>query len=144
MKFTRSALAAFLLCVLSGTALADFDVRQCQRIADVTVPYDVTADAASVTFSSGADRIVIRPTQIEAGGKTLSGPQIGPYYAGVRRFLDRARTMANAALPFSGSQDTMGAAATQMCMAIVDVAASGAAVERAFPGFVSPVRVKFK
>ena len=144
MKLIRFSLAAVLLCALPGRASADFDVKQCQRIDDVAIPYDVAMDSASVTFSSPSDRIVMRAVQIEAGGKMLSGPPVGPYYANVRRFLDRARTMANAALPFSGERATIGQAATEMCMAIVEVAASGAAVERAFPGFVSPVRVKFK
>ena len=144
MKLIRFSLAALLLCALPGSAFADFDVKQCQRIDDVAIPYDVATDSASVTFSSPSDRIVVRAAQIEAGGKSLSGPQVGLYYGDVRRFLDRARTMANAALPFGGERATMGQAATEMCMAIVDVAASGAAVEGAFPGFVSPVRVKFK
>lgn len=144
MKIIRLSLAVLLLCALPGPAFADFDARQCQRIDDVDVPYDVATDSASVTFSSSKDRIVVRAAEIEAGGRTLNGPLVGPYYGDVRRFLDRARTMANAALPFNGEQATMGAAATQMCMAIVSVAASGAAVEREFPGFVSPVRVKFK
>jgi hypothetical protein len=144
MRTIRLTFAALLLCALPAPALADFDPRQCERIEDVDVPYDVATDSASVTFSSSRDRIVVRAAEIQAGGRMLNGPLVGPYYGDVRRFLDRARVMANAALPFTGGQATMGAAATQMCMAIVSVAASGAAVERAFPGFVSPVRVKFK
>lgn len=143
MKLIHYTLVA-LVSVLPGTALADFDAKQCQRIDDVDVPFDVTFEGPAITFSSDEETITVRSAQIEAGGKILSGPQAAPYYTSVRLFLDRARSMANAALPFSGSDATMSAAATQMCMAIVDVAASGAAAERAFPGFVSPVRVKLK
>lgn len=144
MTTIRLTFAALLLCALPAPAFADFDARQCARIDDVEVPYDVATDSASVTFLSTRDRIVVRAAGIETGGRTLNGPQVAPYYSDVRRFLDRARVMANAALPFSGGQAKMGAAATEMCMAIVAVAASGAVVERAFPGFASPVRVKFK
>lgn len=144
MMFIRLLFVAVLLLALPARALADFDARQCQRIDDVAVPYDVAADTASVTFSSPSDRIVVRAAQIEAGGKTLSGPQVGPYYGDVRHFLDRARTMASSALPFGGERATMASAATEMCSAILRIAASGAVVERAFPGFQSPVRVKFK
>lgn len=144
MKVIQLLLVTLILCTLPQDALAAFDSKQCQRIDDVAVPYDVAMDNASVTFSSRSDRIVVRMAGITAGGKTFGGHQVGRYYADVRRFLANSRTMANAALPFSGERATMGAAATQMCIAIIDVAASGAAIEQAFPGFLSPVRIKFK
>lgn len=144
MKLHQLLLIAALALSIPAPAFAQGDLAQCRRIDDVSVPYDVAIDGASVTFSTGGDQIVVRPAEIVAAGRTFSGPQAATYYNDVRRFLQNARTMAKAALPFSGDSATMSSAATNMCMAIIAVAASGSAVEQAFPGFRSPVRVKFK
>ena len=141
---TTHAIFFTLSLVLASAPATAFDAKQCERIDDVEVPYDVSIAASAVTFSSGGSQIVVNAEAITAAGRTFSGPAVGPYYADIRVFLRRADGMARVALPFGGGEGSMGSAARDMCAAIVSLAASGGAVEQAFAGFRSPVRIKFK
>ena len=143
---TSTALATLLLAAIAAPCLASGDGggdAGCARIADVDLPYDVEADADTLRFRGKDDAIVVAGDRIEVDGQVFRDAGVRGYHDDLRGFLDNAGSMARVARSFT-RRGAFPQAATDMCHAILAVQASGAAMERRFPGFTSPVRVVLK
>ena len=138
------AVAALVLSSLATPCLAAEGAEtQCNRIADVDVPFEVNAAADALRFEGRAGPIVVTPDRIESGDQVCRDDALRAYHDDLRGFLDNAGSMAKVAKSFL-RRDAFPQSATDMCHAILAVQASGTALERRFPGFTSPVRVSLK
>lgn len=136
--------AALVLSTLAAPCLAaEGTDAGCSRITDVDLPYDVDVAADALRFEDGDDAIVVTPDRIESGGQVFRDDAVHAYHDDLRGFLDNAGSMAKVARAFL-HRSAFPQAATDMCHAILAVQASGAEIERRFPGFTSPVRVSLK
>ncbi|MDQ0463328.1 hypothetical protein QO010_001076 [Caulobacter ginsengisoli] len=147
----RTLIALTLLTTLAAPPMASlaqargFDPAQCGRIQDVDLPYDVTRAAEGLTFSGKGEVIVVSAQAIRANGRSYAGPEVAAYHERLGRFLTQADAMARqAANPFAGGGAELGRAASGMCEAILDLAASSAVIESRFSGYASPVRIRLK
>ena len=70
-----------------------FDPKQCARISDVDVPYEVSVTDAAIQFRGAGADIAVTPTTISSGERRYSGNLAGGYYKSVRQFLATANTM---------------------------------------------------
>lgn len=133
---------AFLTALSASASAQDFDAGQCSRIDDVSVPYDVTTADGTITFSSRGGDIVVTPQSIRADARTHASPAVATYHQRLGQFLNQASATARAMNPLAGRSATMGDAATGMCRAIVELAASAEVIEAQFDGYTSPVRIR--
>jgi hypothetical protein len=142
MKTAAVSLAVLLMAASSAHAQA-FDPAQCSRISDVDLPYDVTLGDSAVEFRNSHGNVTVTPAEISSAGRTYAGASVPDHYAKLRHFLVTADTMARVANPFSRRDGNggLGDAASNMCQAILDLAASNQMVEGEFPGYTSPVRI---
>ena len=141
------AVAALVLSALATPCLAAEGAEgaegQCNRIADVDVPFEVDVAADALRFEGQDGAIVVTSDRIESGDQVFRDDAVRGYHDDLRGFLDNAGSMAKVARSFL-RRGAFPQAATDMCRAILAVQASGAAMERRFPGFTSPVRVSLK
>jgi hypothetical protein len=136
---------AFLVAVAAPCAWAqDFDAGQCSRIEDVDVPYEVALAQQAITFTARGSAIVVTPQSIRADGRTHASPAVAGYHRDLGQFLNQASATARAMNPLSGRSAGMGEAATDMCRAIIALAASAAVIEGEFTGYSSPVRIRLR
>lgn len=146
MKSTILLLAGMALATASSLTVAaapSASTVDCSRISDVAVPWNVDVQPASVTFTNKRTRVVVSQDAIVANGRTFHGSSVKAYYGDVRNFLGNASSMANVARHFT-DHTAFPKAATGMCQAILAVHASGEQVQRAFPGFASPIHVSLQ
>lgn len=139
--FTVLAFAA-AFCFASAEA-QPFEASQCERIQNVEAPYDITVAAQAITFSNRSGAIVVTSDSIHANGRTYANPAVATYYQDLTAFLSAASSTARAMNPL-GHHGGMGEAATNMCHAILDLAASTATIESEFNGYSSPVRIRLR
>lgn len=133
------------LAALSAQAWAqDFDASQCARIQNVVVPYDVTTAQNTITFSARAGDIVVTADAIRANGRTHASPAVAGYHRNLGLFLSQASATARAMNPLSSGRAGMGEAATDMCRAIIELAASASVIEGEFNGYYSPVQIRLR
>lgn len=138
-------LALIFIAALSAPAWAqDFDPSQCARIQDVEVPYEVATAEDAITFSARGGDIVVSAQAIRANGRTHASPAVAGYHQTLSRFLDQASITARAMNPFSRDRAGMGESATDMCRAIIELAASAAVIESEFNGYSSPVQIRLR
>jgi hypothetical protein len=133
---------AVLAAVSTHAWAQDFDASQCSRIDDVSVPYEVTTAEQAITFSARGGDIVITPQAIRANGRTHASPAVAGYHQTLGRFLNQASATARAMNPLAARSAGMGDTATNMCRAIIELAASAAVIEGEFDGYASPVRIR--
>lgn len=135
--------ALAVLGVMNAAHAYAFDASQCARISDIDVPYQVSVTAEAIRFHGDGGDIIVTPTTISSGERRYSGALAGGYYAKVRQFLTNATAMSQTANPFDGAGDVfaIGSAATNMCQAILDMAASNQAIVHDFEGFAPPVKI---
>lgn len=138
------AVAALVLSALAAPCLAAEGAgAQCNRIADVDVPFEVDVAADALRFEGRDGTIVVTPDRIQSGHHVFRDDAVRGYPDDLRGFLDNAGSMAKVARSFL-RRDAFPQAAADMCHAILAIQASGAAMERRFPGFTSPVRVSLE
>jgi hypothetical protein len=133
---------AFLAAVSTQAWAQDFDAAQCSRIDDVSVPYEVTTANQAITFSTRGGDIVVSAQSIRANGRTHASAAVAGYHQTLSQFLNQASATARAMNPLSGRSAAMGDTATNMCRAIIELAASAAVIEGEFDGYTSPVRIR--
>jgi len=134
-----------LLAALNAPAWAqDFDAGQCARIEDVNVPYEVSAADQAITFSARGGDIVVTPQTVRANGRTHASAAVAGYHSNLRQFLNQASVTARAMNPLAPRSAGMSEAATDMCRAIITLAASAAVIEGEFDGYSSPVRIRLR
>jgi len=122
-----------------------FDPQQCARIQDVELPYEVAVSGAEITFTRRGDNIVVGPQIIRAGGRSHESPAVAAYHERLRVFLRQADVMAREGMRAMNplARDSgLGSAATSMCQAILDLAASTVVIEDEFRDYASPVRIQ--
>jgi hypothetical protein len=136
---------AFLFALAAPNAWAqDFDADQCSRIENVDVPYEVASAQQAITFSARGGDIVVTPQSIRANGRTHASPAVAGYHRDLSQFLNQASATARAINPLSQRSAGMGEAATDMCRAIITLAASATVIEGEFDGYSSPVRIRLR
>ena len=144
MKALFSA-STLLLAVASSpvAAVPDVDAAQCDRIVDVTVPYEVDVTEDGLRFNGDGASIVVTSQQIQFRDQVFRDAAVRDYYDALTSFLGNASSMANVAKSFS-RRGAFPQAATDMCLAVLSVHQSGEAMQQLFHGFTTPVRVQLK
>ncbi len=139
-----SAITALLATALPAIATGQgIGAARCDRIADVSVPYDVQTSSAGLHFTGGGAPITVTSEYVRIGNRTFRDPSVQGYHDDLRRFLDSAGSMANVARSFL-RRDAFPQAASDMCLSVLAVQRSGEAMEQRFEGFTTPVRVVLK
>jgi hypothetical protein len=157
MKPLTLAIACVLLSSVTPAAEPAFDPKQCSRIGNVDLPYDVAIAGDELRFT-GRATISVTPDRIRVGAAEFTNRKLATALHGdLKAFLTGAKDVANASSSFAmlfgvgaaprNTPDTgrprpgFVASITAMCRAILAVEASERAVKAAFPAFVPPVEV---
>ena len=152
------ALAATTLCGELAHAQSEFDPNECARIQDVKVPFEVSVDDTSLTFTGDTD-IKVSDTRLIVDDVRFDDPALAARLHGdLRSFLQHAAKTATASAEFSTDWESIAAqfskgevptemtkefllSLTDMCEAILTLDRSQSMVLTAFPVFVVPVMI---
>jgi hypothetical protein len=138
------SLLLWLPAMSAAAEAASDSLAPCSRIAEVRVPDELHVDADLVVYAPrNAPRISVTAETVQWGGRHFRDPSVRSYHAALHAFLGESGRRASVARSML-NRGRYAQAASAMCRRVLALEAAGRTVERKFPGFVSPVRIRLR